>query len=96
MVLIMRNQLEVGTGWKEAKNGLLVIHFSSAKMIYMSQHTSMLAHCFEPQLLTIYVLASSGPYGPLLARYGYPGQGASFYNNEMVMISVTVNAPTLM
>ena len=94
MVLIMRNQLEVGTGWKEAKNGLLVIHFSSAKMIYMSQHTSMLAHCFEPQLLII--LASSGPYGYLLARYGYPGLGASFYNNQMVMISVTVNAPTLM
>ena len=37
-----------------------------------------------------------GPYGPLLARSGYPGQVASFYNNQMVMISATVNAPTLL
>ena len=41
-------------------------------------------------------LASSGPYGPLLARSGYPGQDASFYNNQMVMICATVNAPTLL
>ena len=40
-------------------------------------------------------LASSGPYGPLLARSGYPGQDASFYNNPMVIICATVNAPTL-
>ena len=32
-----------------------------------------------------YRLASSGPYGPLLARSGYPGQDASFYNNQMIM-----------
>ena len=31
-------------------------------------------------------LASSGPYGPLLARSGYPGQEASLYNNPIVMI----------
>ena len=37
-------------------------------------------------------LASSGPYGPLLARSGYRGQDASFYNNPMVMICATVNA----
>ena len=41
-------------------------------------------------------LASSGPYGPLLARSGYPGQDASFYNNPMVMICATVNALTLL
>ena len=47
--------------------------------------------------LEIYLqLASSGPYGPLLARSGYPGQDASFYNNQMVMICATVNAPTLL
>ena len=38
-------------------------------------------------------LASSGPYGPLLARSGYPGQDTSFDNNQMVMICSTVNAP---
>ena len=38
------------------------------------------------------ILASSGPYGPLLARSGYPGQDASFYNNPMVIICATVNA----
>ena len=32
------------------------------------------------------------PYGPLLARSGYPGQDAFFYNNPMVMICATVNA----
>ena len=37
-------------------------------------------------------LASSGPYRPLLARSGYPGQDASFYDNPMVMICATVNA----
>ena len=42
------------------------------------------------------ILASSGPYGPLLARSGYPGQDASFYNNPMVMICATVNALTLL
>ena len=35
-------------------------------------------------------LASSGPYGPLLARSGYPRQDASFYNNPLVMICATV------
>ena len=37
-------------------------------------------------------LASSRPYGPLLARSGYPGQEASFYNIPMVMICAPVNA----
>ena len=41
-------------------------------------------------------LASSGPYGPLLARSGYPGQDASFYNNQMGMICSTENALTLL
>ena len=41
-------------------------------------------------------LASSGPFGPLLARSGYPGQDASFCNNPMVMICTTVNALTLL
>ena len=44
-------------------------------------------------------LASSVPYGPLLARSGYPGQDASFYDNPMVMIVMicaTVNALTLL
>ena len=36
------------------------------------------------------ILASSGPYRPLLARSGYPGQDASFYNNPMVMICATL------
>ena len=43
-----------------------------------------------------YSLASSGPYGPLLARSGYPRQDASCYNNPMVMIYATVNAVTLL
>ena len=34
--------------------------------------------------------------GPLLARSGYPGQDASFYNNPMIMICETVNAFTLL
>ena len=42
------------------------------------------------------LLASSGPYGPLLARSGYPGQDASLYNNPMIMICATVNALTLL
>ena len=42
------------------------------------------------------ILASSGPYGPLLARSGYPGEDASFYDNPMVMIFTTVNALTLL
>ena len=42
------------------------------------------------------VLASSGPYEPLLARSGYPGQYASFYNNPIVMICATVTAFTLL
>ena len=41
-------------------------------------------------------LASSGPYGPLLARSGYPGQDASFFNNPVVMICATVNALNLL
>ena len=58
-------------------------------------------HQVRPSLLPFYkkglsTLASSGPYGPLLARSGYPGQDASFYNNPMVMICVTVNALTLL
>ena len=51
------------------------------------------------RLVTNFVLlklASSGPYGPLLARSGYTGQDASFYNNQMVMICATVNALTLL
>ena len=32
-----------------------------------------------------------GALRPLLARSGYPGQDASFYNNPMVMICATVN-----
>ena len=36
------------------------------------------------------LLASSGPYRPLLARSGYPGQDASFYNNPIVMIKERV------
>ena len=50
-------------------------------------------HTFSAFLLQ---LASSGPYGPLLARSGYPGQDASFYNNPMVIICSTVNALTLL
>ena len=46
----------------------------------------------EVQLLK---LASSGPYGPLLARSGYPGHDATFYNNPMIMISATENALSL-
>ena len=42
------------------------------------------------------ILASSGPYGPLLARSGYPGQNASLYNNAMVMLCAIVNALTLL
>ena len=42
------------------------------------------------------ILASSGPFGPLLARSGYLGQDASFYNNPIVMICATVNALTLL
>ena len=41
-------------------------------------------------------LALSRPYGPLLARSGYPGQNASSCNNLMVMICATVNALTLL
>ena len=41
-------------------------------------------------------LASSGPYGPLLARSGYLGQDASFSNNPIVMICATVNTLTLL
>ena len=48
------------------------------------------------KILLLLLLASSGPYGPLLARSGYPGQDASFYNNPMVMICATVNALTLL
>ena len=44
----------------------------------------------------IFRLALSGPFGPLLARSGYSGQDASFYNNPMVMICATVNALTLL
>ena len=42
------------------------------------------------------ILASSGPYGPLLARSGYPRRDASFYNNPMIMICATVNTFTLL
>ena len=48
------------------------------------------------QVSSLNRLASSGPFGPLLARSGYPGQDASFYNNPMVMICATVNALTLL
>ena len=43
-----------------------------------------------------FLLASSGPFGPLLARSGDPGKDASFYNNPMVMTCATVNALTLL
>ena len=48
------------------------------------------------KILLLLLLASSGPYGPLLACSGYPGQDASFYNNPMVMICAIVNALTLL
>ena len=41
-------------------------------------------------------LASSGLYGPLLARSGYERQDAPYYNNPMVMICENVYALPLL
>ena len=49
-------------------------------------------HHFMLSFMLLFILASWGPYGPLLARSGYPGQDAFFYNCPMVMICATVNA----
>ena len=73
--------------------------FGTEKWVYSKQPWQELArlqkHYPRPRPL-FNELASSGPYGPLLARSGYPGQDSSFYYNPMVMICATVNALNLL
>ena len=89
----------------------IVVNLSDVKSIYQqlpsqdikvdrfaqNRPFNLLLHAFlNKECINKLKLASSGPYGPLLARSGYPGQHASFYNNPIVMIDASVNALTVL
>ena len=58
---------------------------STQGMVIAFRHLGQMNLGFNLGFIGVFLaLASSGPYGPLLARSGYPGQDVSFYNNPMV------------